>query len=150
MLLGLYLKYRLVSLVINHNTKQLFNIKKVGVVVNESVPIYMQISQMIEDEILSGHFKVDDKVPSTNEFAKMMQVNPATAGKGLNDLVDQNILYKRRGMGMYVTTEARDLIIAKRRQAFSQQMLPAFLQEAKRLDISLDRLIEMIKEEKDA
>ncbi|CAM2961014.1 GntR family transcriptional regulator [Streptococcus agalactiae LMG 14747] len=117
---------------------------------NESVPIYMQISQMIEDEILSGHFKVDDKVPSTNEFAKMMQVNPATAGKGLNDLVDQNILYKRRGMGMYVTTEARDLIIAKRRQAFSQQMLPGFLQEAKRLDISLDRLIEMIKEEKDA
>ncbi|MXQ49603.1 GntR family transcriptional regulator [Streptococcus pneumoniae] len=117
---------------------------------NEVIPIYMQISQMIEDDILSGHFKVGDKVPSTNEFAKMMQVNPATAGKGLNDLVDQDILYKKRGMGMYVTAEARDLIIAKRQQAFSQQMLPAFLQEAKRLDISLDHLIEMIKEEKNA
>lgn len=117
---------------------------------NEAIPIYMQISQMIEDDILSGHFKVDDKVPSTNEFAKMMQVNPATAVKGLNDLVDQDILYKKRGMGMYVTAEARDLIIAKRQQAFSQQMLPAFIQEAKRLDISLDHLIEMIKEEKNA
>lgn len=117
---------------------------------NESVPIYMQISQFIEDEILSDHFKVDDKVPSTNEFAKMMQVNPATAGKGLNDLVDQQILYKKRGLGMYVTAEAKDLIIAKRRQVFSQQMLPSFLREAKRLDISLDQLIKMIKEEKDA
>ncbi|MDY3042239.1 GntR family transcriptional regulator [Streptococcus pluranimalium] len=128
----------------------MFKRKKEGDYVNEAIPIYMQISQMIEDDILSGHFKVDDKVPSTNEFAKMMQVNPATAGKGLNDLVDQDILYKKRGMGMYVTAEARDLIIAKRQQAFSQQMLPAFLQEAKRLDISLDHLIEMIKEEKNA
>ncbi|MGX7775998.1 GntR family transcriptional regulator [Streptococcus pluranimalium] len=128
----------------------MFKRKKEGDYVNEAIPIYMQISQMIEDDILSGHFKVDDKVPSTNEFAKMMQVNPATAGKGLNDLVDQDILYKKRGMGMYVTTEARDLIIAKRQQAFSRQMLPAFLQEAKRLDISLDHLIEMIKEEKNA
>lgn len=128
----------------------MFKRKKEGDYVNEAIPIYMQISQMIEDDILSGHFKVDDKVPSTNEFAKMMQVNPATAGKGLNDLVDQDILYKKRGMGMYVTAEARGLIIAKRQQAFSQQMLPAFLQEAKRLDISLDHLIEMIKEEKNA
>ncbi len=128
----------------------MFKRKKEGDYVNEAIPIYMQISQMIEDDILSGHFKVDDKVPSTNEFAKMMQVNPATAGKGLNDLVDQDILYKKRGMGMYVTAEARDLIIAKRQQAFSQKMLPAFLQEAKRLDISLDHLIEMIKEEKNA
>lgn len=128
----------------------MFKRKKEGDYVNEAIPIYMQISQMIEDDILSGHFKVDDKVPSTNEFAKMMQVNPATAGKGLNDLVVQDILYKKRGMGMYVTAEARDLIIAKRQQAFSQQMLPAFLQEAKRLDISLDHLIEMIKEEKNA
>lgn len=116
----------------------------------EAIPIYMQISQMIEDEILSGHFKVDDKVPSTNEFAKMMQVNPATAGKGLNDLVNQDILYKKRGMGMYVTAEARELIVAKRRQAFSQQLLPAFLQEARRLDISVESLVEMIKEETDA
>lgn len=128
----------------------MFKRKKEGDYVNEAIPIYMQISQMIEDDILSGHFKVDDKVPSTNEFAKMMQVNPATAVKGLNDLVDQDILYKKRGMGMYVTAEARDLIIAKRQQAFSQQMLPAFIQEAKRLDISLDHLIEMIKEEKNA
>lgn len=134
----------------NKKTRLMFKRKKEGDYVNEAIPIYMQISQMIEDDILSGHFKVDDKVPSTNEFAKMMQVNPATAGKGLNDLVDQDILYKKRGMGMYVTAEARDLIIAKRQQAFSQQMLPAFLQEAKRLDISLDHLIEMIKEEKNA
>lgn len=140
----------MVSQLINNKTRLMFKRKKEGDYVNEAIPIYMQISQMIEDDILSGHFKVDDKVPSTNEFAKMMQVNPATAGKGLNDLVVQDILYKKRGMGMYVTAEARDLIIAKRQQAFSQQMLPAFLQEAKRLDISLDHLIEMIKEEKNA
>lgn len=117
---------------------------------DESLPIYMQIAQFIEDEILNNHFKPEDKVPSTNEFSKMMQVNPATAGKGLNDLVDQKILYKKRGLGMYVTTEAKEIIIRKRRQVFSQQLLPSLLQEAKRLDISVENLIAMIKEEHDA
>lgn len=117
---------------------------------NDATPIYLQIAQFIEDEILSSHFKIDDKVPSTNAFAKMMQINPATAGKGLNDLVDQGILYKRRGLGMYVTSEARELILKKRQNAFSQQLLPAFLQEARRLEIPLEALIGMIKEETDA
>lgn len=117
---------------------------------NESIPIYKQIAQLIEDQILKYDLKIDDRVPSTNEFAKVMQVNPATAGKGLNDLVDQGILYKRRGMGMYVSKEAREIILTKRRRAFSQQFIPSLLQEARHLDISLEELIEIIKESRDA
>lgn len=116
----------------------------------QAIPIYLQISQYLENEILSGNLQTDDKVPSTNDFSKMMKINPATAGKGLNQLVDQGILYKRRGMGMYVTLEARDIILQQRKSAFQKLVLPDVIQRAKQLGISPDELIEMIRSEFDA
>ncbi|EHJ57616.1 hypothetical protein HMPREF9318_01926 [Streptococcus urinalis FB127-CNA-2] len=113
---------------------------------NDAIPIYLQIAQIIEDDIISGRYQMDDKVPSTNEFAKLLQINPATAGKGLNDLVNQEILYKKRGMGMFVTENARNIITKKRQHAFSHYLLPDFLKEAQQLDIQKDELIKMIEE----
>lgn len=114
---------------------------------DSSIPIYLQISQFIENEIINNRLAADDKVPSTNEFSKSMNVNPATAGKGLNELVDQGILYKKRGLGMFVTEEAKIIVINKRKDYFTKNLLPEFLNEAKQLDISKEELIEMIGSE---
>lgn len=113
-------------------------------VLESNIPIYLQISQFIENEIIDNRLVMDDKVPSTNEFSKSMNVNPATAGKGLNELVDQGILYKKRGLGMFVTEEAKAIIVNKRRAYFTKNLLPDFLNEAKQLNISKEELIEMI------
>ena len=110
-----------------------------------NVPIYLQISLFIQNEIINDRLSIDDKVPSTNEFSKSMNVNPATAGKGLNELVDQGILYKKRGLGMFVTEEARSIIINKRKEYFTENLLKEFLKEAKQLNISKEELIEKIR-----
>lgn len=111
------------------------------------LPIFQQISQFIENEILRGNLESEDKVSSINEFAKMMKVNPATANKGLNELVNQDILYKKRGLGMFVTKDALKLIINKRKKAFNQTVLPDFLSEAIQLGLSKNELFKMIEEE---
>ena len=114
---------------------------------DNNLPIYLKIAQLLEDEILNDRLKADDRIPSTNDFSRMMQVNPATAGKGLNELLNRDILYKKRGLGMFVTAEAKQIIIEERRQAFSKEMLPEFLREASQLQLSLEELIRMIEEE---
>lgn len=113
---------------------------------DQNLPIYLQISQFIENEILNGRLKLEDQAPSTNEFSKLMQVNPATAGKGLNELVTQGILYKKRGLGMFVTAEAEAIIIKKRKEAFKQQMFPELVKEAKRINMTKEELIELVEE----
>ena len=114
---------------------------------DQSLPIYLQISQYIENEILLGHLETDDKVPSMNDFSRMMKVNPATAGKGLNELVDQGILYKRRGMGMYVTLEAKAIIKKQRKETFRKFVLPDLIHRAQQLEISESELTAMIRSE---
>lgn len=115
-----------------------------------NIPIYLQISQFIENEIISNRLIAEDKVPSTNEISKSMNVNPATAGKGLNELVDQGILYKKRGLGMFVTANAKHIIVRKRKNYFAKELLPNFLNEAKQLSISKQELIAMIGSEENA
>ena len=72
--------------------------------------IYIQIAEVIENEILTGNLKEGEQAPSTNQFAKFYNINPATAGKGLNLLVDEDILYKKRGIGMLVTEGKKRLL----------------------------------------
>ena len=113
----------------------------------KDIPIYLQISRYIENEILQGHLKAEDQVPSMNDFSRIMQVNPATAGKGLNALVDQGILFKKRGLGMFVSEEALAIIRQERKKRFMHTLLPEFILEAQQLDISMTELEQMIKEE---
>jgi len=113
--------------------------------INSDKSIYIQIAEIIENEILSGNLKEEDQAPSTNQFAKVYQINPATARKGLNILVDEEILYKKRGLGMFVSKGAREKILKKRQRAFFQEVLPKVIDEAKRLEIPIDELIENIK-----
>ena len=109
--------------------------------------IYLQISQMIETDILRGILLEEERVPSTNELAKLYTINPATAAKGVNILVDDGILYKKRGIGMFVSTGAVEKIRGRRKQNFYEVRLAELLQEAKRLGITKDELIQQIEKE---
>lgn len=107
--------------------------------------IYIQICEMIETDILRGILLEGERVPSTNELARMYTINPATAAKGVNMLVDEGILYKKRGIGMFVETGAAERIRRRRKQDFKEKKISALLAEAKSLGISRDELIEMIE-----
>ena len=80
----------------------------------EEKSIYLQISEMLETDILRGILLEEERVPSTNELAKLYTINPATAAKGINILVDNGILYKRRGIGMFVSAGAKEKIRERR------------------------------------
>lgn len=113
---------------------------------DSTVPIYQQIAEAIEDMILSKELHSEERVPSTNELAEHYKLNPATARKGLNILVDEDILYKKRGMGMYVKEGARTHIIKKRKESFVKEYIVKLLEECRKLDLSTQEVIEMIKE----
>lgn len=110
--------------------------------------IYIQIAESIENDILLGNLKEEDQAPSTNQFAKVYQINPATAGKGLSLLVEEGILYKRRGLGMFVAKGAKRKILEKRQKTFFTEILPEIMAEAERLEIPTDELIKFFKDYK--
>ncbi|WP_338753659.1 GntR family transcriptional regulator [Bacillus sp. FJAT-52991] len=108
-------------------------------------PIYVQIAECIEAEILNGKFKADQKVYSQYQLAEMFNINPATAAKGLNLLTDENILYKKRGLGMFVSATAKATIINKRKNHTLKRLVSDIVKEAKQLHVSEEELIAMIK-----
>ncbi|WP_243292272.1 GntR family transcriptional regulator [Bacillus sp. FJAT-47783] len=110
-------------------------------------PIYLQIAEWIENEILKGNFNYDDKVYSQYQLAEMFTINPATAAKGLKLLVEKRILYKKRGLGMFVTKEAKQIISSKRKNETLIRLVRELTLEAKRLHVSEDELIEAIRNE---
>jgi GntR family transcriptional regulator len=112
--------------------------------VDESRPIFVQIAERIENDILDGALPEEGQVPSTNEFAAFYRINPATAGKGVNLLVDEGILYKKRGIGMFVAEGSRAAIAAKRRDRFQAEFVRPLLAEARKLGITTPQLADMI------
>ncbi len=110
-------------------------------------PIYVQISEWIEAEILNGHFQEDQKVYSQYQLAEMFNINPATAAKGLNLLADEHILYKKRGLGMFVSATAKATIVNKRKNQTLKRLVTDIVKEAKQLHVSEEELIDMIKTE---
>lgn len=114
---------------------------------DDSRPIFVQIAEQIENDIISGALPEGSQVPSTNEYAAFYRINPATAGKGVNVLVDAGILYKKRGIGMFVTEGARDTILAERRETFLSEYIHPLLGEAHNLGISAEQLATMIMKE---
>lgn len=114
---------------------------------DESRPIFVQIAEQIENDIISGALAEETQVPSTNEFAAFYRINPATAGKGVNVLVDNGILYKKRGIGMFVADGARATLVAVRREQFTTQYVRPLVVEAAKLGISPDQLADLIRKE---
>ncbi|BDI23715.1 GntR family transcriptional regulator [Herbiconiux sp. L3-i23] len=114
---------------------------------DEGRPIFLQIAERIENDILSGALREESQVPSTNELAMFHRINPATAGKGINLLVDEGILYKRRGIGMFVADGAKERISARRRDGFVAEYIAPLLVEARSLGITAQQLIGLIQKE---
>ena len=112
---------------------------------SEEKSIYLQISEMIETDILRGVLMEEERVPSTNELAKLYLINPATAAKGINILVDNGILYKKRGIGMFVSTGAKEKILESRRNSFFDNYIKTLIEEASKLGITKEELMEMIR-----
>lgn len=114
---------------------------------NGDLPIYVQIAQAVEDDILKDIFKAGDMIPSTTEISLRYKINPATVGKGFNILVDEGIIFKKRGIGMFVTPDAREILMEKRKQGFYTDYVARLMEEARKLDISKEEVIDMIKKE---
>ena len=109
-------------------------------------PIYVQIAESIRAEILSGALKEGDQVMSTTQYATTYRINPATAAKGVNVLVERGILVKRRGIGMFVAPGARAQLIAERRGAFADRYIDPLLAEASALGLDADDLAQLLRE----
>lgn len=109
------------------------------------VPLFVQIAEQIEDDVFTGVYVEGDRVPSTNELSALLGINPHTVLKGMNILVDEGIIYKRRGMGMYVQDGAVDKVRAKRKGAFEERYVRALLAEAKKLGLKKAQIIDLIE-----
>lgn len=108
-------------------------------------PIYIQIADWLEVEIINEQFQADDKVYSQYQLAEMFNINPATAAKGLSRLVDEGILYKKRGLGMFVTKDAKEKILHKRKTETLKGLIIELVVEAKRLHVTKEDLLHMVQ-----
>ncbi|WP_026674597.1 GntR family transcriptional regulator [Alkalihalobacterium bogoriense] len=112
---------------------------------DDSRPIFLQIASRIADDIINETIQEGEQVPSTNQFAKHYNINPATAAKGINLLVDEGILFKKRGVGMFVSEGAREKIMDQRRDQFYTEFVVPLLHEADKLQLSRNMILEMIE-----
>lgn len=108
--------------------------------------IYLQIANLVEENILKDILLEEERAPSTNELARFYNINPATAAKGINLLADEGILYKKRGIGMFVATGAKEIIQQKRRGAFYTNYILPLAEEAKNLQLNSAELQTMLEE----
>lgn len=113
-------------------------------VLNDRSMIYLQIARMLEDDILRGIYQEGEQVPSTNELARSYNINPATAAKGINLLVADGILYKKRGIGMFVAPGAGETVRQKRKDAFYDGFVKPLVKEGSSLSLTREELLAMV------
>lgn len=112
---------------------------------NSDTPIFVQIADEIENAIISDTLSEDQQIPSTTEISVQYKINPATVLKGVGLLADGGILYKKRGLGMFVASGAKDKIIQNRKQKFYEKYILPLISEANKLSINNNEIFEMIK-----
>jgi DNA-binding transcriptional regulator YhcF (GntR family) len=113
-------------------------------VFDDRSPIYLQIAEGIKNDVLSGALKEDEQVMSTNQYAAFYQINPATAAKGFAQLVEEGVLYKRRGIGMFVSPDARTRLLTERRNHFFADVVDPMLAEARRIGIDAAEIVKYL------
>ena len=114
-------------------------------ILTQEKSIYLQIAEMIETDILRDILLEEERVPSTNELAKLYAINPATAAKGVNILVDEGVLYKKRGIGMFVSAGAKEAILSRRKNEFYDNYVKKLLEEAASIGLGKEEVIQLIK-----
>ena len=108
-------------------------------------PIFQSIAEWLKDAILASIYKEEEQVPSITEISMQYNINPATALKGVNQLVDSGLIYKKRGMGMFVSAGAREKLLSQRQEQFYTDYIEPLVNEAKNLQIGPESLIKMIE-----
>ncbi|MCF8612220.1 GntR family transcriptional regulator [Gordonia sp. HY285] len=114
--------------------------------IDDGRALFQQIAENVSDSIIDGSLAEETRAPSTNELAAFYRINPATAAKGVNMLVDKGVLYKRRGVGMFVSAGARDLLRRERQESFADHFIEPLLNEADRLGLTPDDLVTLIQD----
>lgn len=114
-------------------------------ILTQEKSIYLQIAEMIETDILRDILLEEERVPSTNELAKLYAINPATAAKGVNILVDEGVLYKKRGIGMFVSAGAKEAILNRRKNEFYDNYVKKLLEEAASIGLGKEEVIQLIQ-----
>ena len=112
--------------------------------IEENRPLFVQIAEQVEDSIVEGSLAEDDQAPSTTELATFYRINPGTAAKGVNLLVDKGVLHKRRGIGMFVSPDAPERLRARHRERFMAEVVDPMIAEADLIGIDLDEVIARI------
>ncbi len=108
---------------------------------NDNVPIYRQLRDRVVAMILDGALNEGDPLPSVRQVAADYQINPLTVSKAYQELVDEQLVEKRRGLGMYVTEGARETLLKSERERFLREEWPALYARIKRMDLDLGKLI---------
>jgi Predicted transcriptional regulators len=116
-------------------------------VFDDRSPIYLQIAEGIKNDIVSGALKEEEQVMSTNQYAAFYRINPATAAKGFQLLTDEGILYKKRGIGMFVSANARTKLLEQRRERFFEEVVDRMLAEARQIGIPSAEIIKRIEKQ---
>lgn len=114
-------------------------------ILTQEKSIYLQIAEMIETDILRDILLEEERVPSTNELAKLYAINPATAAKGVNILVDEGVLYKKRGIGMFVSAGAKEALLSRRKNEFYDNYVKKLLEEAASIGLGKEEVIQLIQ-----
>ena len=115
-------------------------------VINENIPIFARIAEGIKDHILAGDIKEGEQIASTTQISKEYNINIATVNKGINVLVSEGVVFKKRGIGMFVADGAVKKLIEERRKVFKERYIAGTLQEAKRLRYTVEELQKMVTE----
>src|ERR1017187_2367220 len=136
---------RYITQVMNHRTTEGTGWLREMTGLDEGAPLFVQIAGRLADEIADGTLAEGERVPSTNELAAYYRINPATAAKGISVLIDEGLLEKRRGIGMFVAAGARTRLLAARRKQFAERYLEPLVAEASRLGIDPDELVGLIR-----
>jgi DNA-binding transcriptional regulator YhcF (GntR family) len=110
-------------------------------VFHDRSPIYRQIAEQIKTDILGGTLQEEEQVMSTNQYASFYRINPATAAKAFQQLVDEGVLYKRRGIGMFVSPGAREALRSHHRERFFVEVVDPMVTQASAIGIPLDEII---------
>lgn len=109
-------------------------------------PLFRTLAQTIERGIVDGSYPEEAQIPSTNEFALHLRINPATANRAINLLVDAGLLYKRRGIGMFVAPGARERLLAQRTGRFTEDYVDPMVAEGQRLGLGGDEILALVRE----
>lgn len=111
----------------------------------DASPIYVQIAERIRDDVVAGTLRPGEQVMSTNQYATFHRINPATAGKALQQLVEEGVLEKRRGIGMFVAEGADEMLRVLRRETFAERLVDPLVAEAKRLGMAPSEVLDAVR-----